>query len=237
MAMRERVVVALDLEDWDEAVRLASALSGRIGLFKIGISIFSKKGPEAIRRISEYGPVFYDAKFMDIPNTVAGAAKAVTSIGVRMFNVHALGGPEMMRAAVDASYMEAESLGIPRPKVLGVTMLTSIDQQILEGMGIRGDLGDIVLKLAELAKGAGLDGVVASAWETRRIKEELGKDFIVLVPGIRPSWERMDDQRRVATPQDAIAQGADYIVLGRAITRARDPIEALERVIEELKGH
>lgn len=237
MTDKERIVVALDLEDWDKALRLASILSGKVGLFKVGMALFSRKGPEAIRRISNYGPVFYDAKLMDIPNAVAGAARAITWLGVKMFNVHALGGPEMMGAAVKAASMEAESLGIERPKVLGVTILTSIDQGNLEMMGIRGNIGDIVLRLAELAKGMGLDGVVASAWETRRIKESIGKDFIVLVPGIRPPWESRKDQKRVATPSEAISEGADYIVLGRAITRAPDPIEAFEKIMEELKAY
>lgn len=235
--MNERIVVALDLEDWEKTLHLASILSGKVGFFKIGIVLLSRKGPEAIKEISRYGPVFYDAKFMDIPNSVAGAARAVTGLGVKMFDVHALGGLEMMGAAAEAASIEAESLGIERPKVLGVTVLTSMDREALEGVGIKGDVSDIVLRLAELAKKAGLDGVVSSAWETRRIKESLGKDFIVLVPGIRPSWERGEDQKRIATPSEAISEGADYIVLGRAITRAPDPIEAFERIVEELKAY
>ena len=178
--------------------------------------------------VSLGGEVFLDLKFHDIPNTVEGASKSACSLGVKIFNVHASGGKRMMEAAAKAAGAFKN-----RPLVLAVTVLTSMSDDDLGECGIRENVNEHVVKLAILAKQSGLDGVVASAHEIELIKAECGKDFVVLSPGIRPVWSDKDDQKRIVTPREAFEKGANYIVIGRAITKASDPVKAADRILEE----
>ncbi len=227
MAAESRLAVALDRPSAAEALELFERLRGLAGLFKVGSELFVVAGPDAVRSLVERGAqVFLDLKFHDIPRTVAAAAREATRLGVVMLNVHAAGGAEMMRAAAQAA-REVR----PDTKILAVTVLTSLPAT-----------GEQVLQLAEAARGAGLDGVVASPSEVELLRRSLGRDFVILTPGIRPLWasdapagKAKDDQKRVATPAEAIAAGADYIVVGRPITGAADPAAAAARVVEEIR--
>ncbi len=210
-------------------------------MFKIGSQLFTAEGPAAVEKLASLGAgIFLDLKFHDIPNTVAGAlAAAATLPGVRLINVHALGGLEMMRAAAGAVRAHAR-----RPKLLAVTVLTSLDASAMGQVGISGPLGTRAVKLARLARQAGLDGVVASVHEVSRIRQACGKGFLIAVPGVRPevsgrpprSSQWAGDQTRVTTPAEAIRAGADYIVVGRPITAARDPRAAAEAILEEISS-
>ncbi|PWK12858.1 orotidine-5'-phosphate decarboxylase [Tumebacillus permanentifrigoris] len=234
----EKIFVALDTDNMDEALRLADQLGDTIRTMKVGLQLFFKSGPVILDRLHERGfQVFMDCKFHDIPNTVAGASDSVTSHGVYMFNVHVGGGVEMMRRAKQAAVLRAEKLGIAVPKVIGVTQLTSTSQGVLnEEIGIPGDIRDCVLQYARLAQQAGLDGVVASGHEIQAIREACGPDFLTVIPGIRPTWAAANDQARIMTPTDALRAGADYLVIGRAITHAADPRAAALRILEEVQA-
>ncbi len=180
--------------------------------------------------------VFLDLKFHDIPNTVKGAAESATKLGVYVFTIHTSGGYEMMKAAADAARETSIKLGIKKPFVLGVTVLTSIDQQVLKKeMGVKKSLKEQVVYLAKLAKSAGLDGVVASPQEIREIRVSCGEDFIILTPGIRPKSRFLDDQKRVMTPKQALKQGADFLVIGRPIRNAKNPVEAAQDILKEME--
>jgi orotidine-5'-phosphate decarboxylase len=213
-------------------------------MFKINIHLFTAEGPSAVQKLQHLGPeIFLDLKFHDIPNTVAGAVTAAVSLpGVRLLDLHTLGGLEMMRAAAEAR----DESALPkarRPKLLGVTILTSMDNTSLRAVGISGAASVRAVKLARLARQAGLDGVVASPHEVRAIRRACGKDFLIVVPGIRPGVRgvsarpprrKKDDQARVATPAEAIRAGADYLVIGRPITAAPDPEAAARAILEEI---
>jgi orotidine-5'-phosphate decarboxylase len=179
--------------------------------------------------------IFLDLKFHDIPNTVSRASLSVTRLGVFMLNVHGLGGYDMMKKASEVVKAEADRLNIEKPKVLAVTVLTSMDENALKKVGISDTMNSEVLRLAELAKSAGLDGVVASPSEARLIRQALGEDFIIVTPGVRPSWAETGDQKRVATPQEALNNGADYIVIGRPVTEAEDPALAVKKILTSIK--
>ncbi|MBP7055297.1 MAG: orotidine-5'-phosphate decarboxylase [Candidatus Omnitrophica bacterium] len=236
MSPKDRLIVALDVDTKSRALSLAGELKDSVGFFKIGLELFSSCGPDIVRQISGIGcKVFLDLKFHDIPTTVAKAAVSVTGLGSYMFNVHALGGYDMMKRCGDAVKTEAERLKIARPKVIAVTVLTSMDQISLEKVGVGCDIKEEVIKLARLAKDAGLDGVVASPEEARMIRDDAGDDFIIVTPGVRPSWAAADDQRRVATPKEAVDNGASFIVVGRPITAAADPVEAAGKIIKEIR--
>jgi len=227
--------VALDFGRLDEAVRFARRVVGFAGMFKINTHLFTAGGPEAVRRIAALGPgIFLDLKFHDIPNTVGGAVSAAARLpGVKLLNVHATGGLQMMRAAAAA----LAGTGPRTPKLLAVTVLTSLDQAALRQAGITGTPSARAVSLARLAKRAGLDGVVASPHEIRQIRRACGREFLIVVPGVRPlagGRERRDDQARVATPGEAIHAGADYLVVGRPITAASDPEAAARAIIEEM---
>lgn len=228
---KDRIVVALDVADRDSALRLVEKLSGLVGMFKIGKQLFTAEGPNLVREIIAAGEkVFLDLKYHDIPNTVAGAAQSAAHLGVSIFNVHALGGSEMMQAAALA-IKEASA----RPLVLGVTVLTSMNDASLAEIGIPHQAKDLVLRLAKLARQAGLDGVVASPKEIRLIREQVASEnFVILTPGIRPAWSASGDQKRIATPAEALGDGADFIVIGRAITDSPDPRANAERILEEI---
>ena len=232
---KDRLVVALDVPDRESALALVEQVSGLVGMFKIGSQLFTAEGPELVREIVRAGErVFLDLKYHDIPNTVAGAVEAAARLGVSILNVHTLGGGEMMRAAAH-SVGDRGLLWITRPAVLGVTVLTSMDRGDLADVGITSDLREEVVRLATLARDCGLDGIVASPHEIRLIRERIAaRGFIVLTPGIRPAWSAKGDQKRIATPADAIRDGADFIVIGRAITDSAEPRAAAERILEEI---
>lgn len=224
--LKDRVLVALDVESKAEALKLADVLRGTVGGFKIGSRLFTAEGPDIVRALTGRGDrVFLDLKFHDIPNTVATAAAAATELGVWMLNVHASGGTAMMRAALDAAREAAAKRNRASPLVIAVTVLTSMNQAMMRETGIVIDLNDQVLRLAELVKEAGLDGVVASPRETKAIRARCGAGFTIVTPGIRGGTASVskDDQERTMTPDEAFAAGASYLVVGRPIIAAPDP--------------
>jgi orotidine-5'-phosphate decarboxylase len=232
----DRLYVALDVDRLEEAESLLDRLAGVVGGCKIGSQLFTAAGPLAIERALKRGyRVFLDLKYHDIPNTVAGAVREATRLGVFMLNVHASGGLVMLRAAAEAATKAAKELALPRPLVLGVTVLTSLDRRALETeVGVLGPVEAHVLRLAERAREAGLDGCVASAQEIAPLRLALGRRWVIVTPGIRPA-ERADDQIRTATPGVAVRAGADYLVIGRPITVAPDPRAAAHGIQEEIR--
>jgi orotidine-5'-phosphate decarboxylase len=233
----DQLLVALDVETRPQAEGLADALRGAVGGYKIGSRLFTSEGPDMVRALTSRGDrVFLDLKFHDIPNTVATAVTAATQLGVWMVNVHASGGTTMMRAAADAAREAAAAKGITAPLVIAVTVLTSMNQAALAETGIVVDLMDQVLRLAELTKEAGLDGVVASPRETAAIRERCGRDFVIVTPGIRGAGDAKDDQQRTMSPAEAIAAGASYLVVGRPIIGAADPRTAAAAIGESVNS-
>ena len=232
----ERLLAALDTTDLKHAKALAEALKGTVGGIKIGLELYSSRGVEGVRALAALGlPVFLDLKLHDIPNTVASAVRAMLPLEPFMLTVHAAGGAAMLRAAAAA----AAEAGDARPRLLAVTVLTSLDAEDLAQVGQAGPVAEQVLRLATLARDAGIDGAVCSPREVRLLRPRLGADFILVVPGIRPAWAASppgagDDQKRVTTPGEAIAAGADYLVIGRPITAARSPREAALRIAAEI---
>jgi orotidine-5'-phosphate decarboxylase len=236
LSARARLIVALDLPSADRAARMAEKLRGRVGLFKIGSELFGAEGPVLARYLAARGEaVFLDLKFHDIPNTVRGAAREATQLGVRIFNVHASGGRKMMEAAREGA-LEARSgkSGRKPPVILAVTVLTSLANEDLREIGIEGSPEEAVVRLARLAQSAGLDGVVASAREASAIRQACGPRFVIVTPGIRPASASAHDQARVSTPEEAIRAGADYLVVGRPITAAQEPEAAAEAIVAEI---
>ncbi|MEK7244924.1 MAG: orotidine-5'-phosphate decarboxylase [Pseudomonadota bacterium] len=231
LAPAERLFVALDTTDADAAAGLAKSLKGVVGGVKLGHEFFTAHGPAGIARVAAEGlPVFLDLKFHDIPNTVAGAVKAALALKPFMLDVHASGGAAMMGAAAKA----AAEPGNVRPLVVAVTVLTSLDDDDLRAVGMRPPVVEQAVRLAKLARASGLDGVVCSAKEAMAIRGACGRAFRLVVPGIRPAWAQAADQKRIVTPREAIALGADYLVVGRPITEARDPVAAARRIIAEI---
>jgi orotidine-5'-phosphate decarboxylase len=231
------LVVALDVSSSAEALALADRLSGTVGAFKIGKQLFTAEGPAIVRTLAERGErVFLDLKFHDIPNTVAGAVTSAVRTGAWMVNVHASGGRAMMRAAADAARITAEQLGRERPLVIGVTVLTSLDQAALAETGIAAALRDQVVRLATLAQASGLDGVVASPLEIADIRAACGDGFTIVTPGIRAAnLSGNDDQARTLSARDAIDAGAHYLVVGRPITAAADPRAAATQMAQDVE--
>jgi len=228
-----RVIVALDFSDGDQARQFVDRLEPGSCRLKIGKELFTREGPELVRYFTAKGhEIFLDLKFHDIPNTVARACQAAAALGVWMMNVHASGGSKMMSAARDA----VDELGPDRPLLIGVTVLTSMAGEDLRELGVNADPGEQVLRLATLAKASGLDGVVCSPQEASLLRDEFGETFKLVTPGIRPRGASMDDQSRVLTPVDAIRRGADYLVMGRPITRAEDPVSVLNHINQELQA-
>jgi len=238
MKPKDRIILALDVPDLDEALRIVYQFEEHVETFKVGSELFTAAGPEIIKKINTIGKkVFLDLKFHDIPNTVAKSAAAAARLGVFMFNVHTLGGLEMMKQAAEAIRKISLEANIDRPRLIGVTILTSIDQSVLQdelGIGLR--MSAQVKHLAGLAYRAGLDGVVASPEDAGNLRAHFGNDFLIVTPGIRPSWASPDDQKRMLTPKEALRRGADYLVIGRAILSQPDPVNALKRIEEEIAG-
>ena len=234
---QEKLIVALDVKTAAEALRLFAALRDAAGMFKIGSQLFTAAGPAIVREIvAAGGRVFLDLKFHDIPNTVAGACVEAVRLGVSLFNVHALGGSEMMRRAAEATRETAAREGLVRPRLIAVTALTSADAATLAEVGLTETPEDLVLRLARLADDCGLDGVVASPREVAPLRAAITrKDFLLVTPGVRPLRVARDDQKRVLTPGEAINVGASYLVVGRAITAAPDPARAAQAIIAEMQ--
>ncbi len=234
IAVRPQLIVALDVEGLDSALALVHRLRGLPALYKVGHEALFGYGDAILRALGEAGAqIFVDAKLHDIPRTVAAGVRALVRPGVRIVNVHALGGAAMMEAAVQAAHERARELGIETPQIYAVTILTSISAADLGELGLAGGPGENVIRLAALARDARCAGVVCSVHEAVSIKEYFGSGFGVLCPGIRPGGEAAGDQKRVATPAEAARAGADYIVVGRPITHAPDPRAAAERILAE----
>jgi len=233
---REMLIFALDIgEDIDDAISWVKRLEDHVGIFKIGKESFTQYGPRIIEKIRERGKeVFLDLKFHDIPNTVAGAAVGALKHGVFMFNVHALGGRQMMEEAVAAVNRVVKETGVPRPMILAVTVLTSLNDGDLTQLGFNCPASELTLRLSKIAQDSGVSGVVASAYDIENIRTACGRDFIIVTPGIRDALKRDDDQKRTATVRDAIMRGADYIVVGRPIRKAVDPVQKVEEIVNEI---
>jgi orotidine-5'-phosphate decarboxylase len=228
----EQLLVALDVNSADRALALADALHGHVGGFKVGSQLYTAAGPDVVRSLAGRGErVFLDLKFHDIPNTVAGAVRSAAEVGVWMLTVHASGGEAMLRAAHEASGEEG-------PRIVAVTVLTSLDDASLARLGVTRPLADHVVALAETARRAGIDGVVASPREIEPIRAACGPDFTIVTPGIRPASAAAgaDDQARTATAASAIARGANYLVVGRPIIAAPDPVGAAQQLAEEISA-
>ena len=229
MSIKEKLIVALDVETPSAALELVRQLHSVAGMFKVGSQLFTSAGPQIVRDIIALNSkVFLDLKFHDIPHQVAGAARSAAELGVSLFTVHASGGSEMLSRAVEAA--------AGRSKVLAISVLTSIDAAILSQIGVTGSPEDSVMRLVKLAEASGVDGVVASPQEIKTIRSEIQRpEFLVVTPGIRPASKANEDQKRVATPAAAIADGASYLVVGRPITGARDPMQAAEEIVAEME--
>lgn len=229
------IICALDTTDVDVAVKTAQAVRAHVGGIKLGLEYFTANGARGVQRITDLSvPVFLDLKFHDIPNTVAKAIRATAGINTFMMTVHTAGGRAMLQRAIDASDEIAQLTGKERPLIIGVTILTSMDQDDLSMIGMNSPLPDQVKRLADLAQSAGLDGVVCSPYEITMLREACGDEFKLIVPGIRPATADHDDQKRVMTPQDAMQRGADFLVIGRPITQADDPAKAAAEIAGSL---
>lgn len=238
-SIKDRLVLALDINTEVEALQLVSELKDSVGIFKVGHLLFTAFGPSIVRAIIRAGGrVFLDLKYHDIPNTVAKACAEAVKLGVDILNVHALGGVEMMRAAADAAWETAEKHKLPHPAVLAVTILTSMDAKSLRReLKITRSLQREVAHLARMAQRAGLQGVVASPQEIKIIRRSIRGRFLILTPGVRPTWSEHQDQKRTMTPGEAIAAGADYIVLGRPVLHAKDRRSAVAKIAEEIETY
>jgi orotidine-5'-phosphate decarboxylase len=226
----DRVFVAIDRMDLEMAHADVARLKTLAGGIKLGLEFFVANGPQGVRAVAGPVPLFLDLKLHDIPNTVAGGVRAACLLSPRFLTIHAAGGEAMMRAAADA----ARAAGPARPMLLGITVLTSLDAGDLDAVGQRGPVGEQAKRLAALAQKSGLDGVVCSAHEVADLRALCGPDFKLMVPGIRPEWAASNDQKRVVTPAEAIARGADYLVIGRPITQSEDPAAALQKIADEI---
>jgi orotidine-5'-phosphate decarboxylase len=232
--MRDRLIVALDMSEPAHALGTAKRLRGVVPQVKVGLTLFATSGPGIVDRLREYGfDVFVDLKLHDIPHQVRGATAELTCLGASMITVHASGGAEMVAAAVQGADEGAVRYKMPRPKVLAVTVLTSMSAEQLAATGVLDSPAEQVRRLAQLSMGAGADGVVCSPEEAEEMRALLGPDALIITPGVRPEWAERGDQTRVATPAAAIAAGADFIVIGRPVTEAEDPAAAVERIIAE----
>lgn len=234
--MKRRLVFALDVESLAEAERLIDELLAEVGLFKIGKQLFLHAGPAIVRRVRDRGgEVFLDLKFHDIPRTVAKAGVEAARLGVKMFDVHASGSAEMMRATASEVDRACRREALRRPKMLAVTVLTSLSRDDLKSVGVMAGVESQVVRLARLAKESGMDGVVASPHEIVKIRRSCGRGFAIVTPGVRPARAAVDDQKRVMTPEEAIRAGADYLVVGRPILDAKSPRDAARAIVAEME--
>ena len=236
---RSSLIVALDFDSLPTAIKFAKQVADLVGMFKIGNQLFTSAGPEAVRQVAQLGTdIFLDLKYHDIPNTVAGAVLAAASLpGVQLVNVHALGGAAMLQAAVQA-ISAGVPMGADRPRLLAVTVLTSMDKKAMKEVGIGGPPQLRAVHLAKLSQKAGADGVVASVQEAKAIRKACGREFLIVTPGVRPKQKsasgEKDDQSRTATPREAIKAGADFMVVGRPVLAAADPRAAIAEIVEEI---
>lgn len=229
--------LALDVSNSEVAIRTTKELKGYVDVFKVGLELFTSEGPAIVSKIKEAGGrVFVDLKFNDIPNTVAGAVKSITKLGADYIDIHASGGPDMMKAAVEAAHEEAERSGlVSPPKILAITVLTSLDNNQLRILKLQNDAQSLVINWAQLAQSCGLNGVVNSIAEAENIRKVCGRDFITVTPGIRlGALSPNDDQKRVGTPEEAVRAGASAIVVGRPILQSKDPVAAAVSIKERM---
>lgn len=237
MKPSDRIFCALDTTDTSAAVALARQLSGAVGGIKLGLEFYCANGADGFKAVAETGmPIFLDLKFHDIPNTVAGAIRAVAPLGPKILTIHTQGGPEMMRRAAEAAAEESDKHGQDKPWITGVTILTSMDDDDLASIGVQDSVPDQVARLAALAHKSGLDGMVCSPREITLARQATSADFKLVVPGIRPAGTAAGDQKRVMTPSDAVSAGADVLVIGRPITQAEDPAAAARAIAESING-
>jgi len=233
--LARRVIIALDVKNREEAYDLAARLREAV-VFKVGLELFTAEGPALFKKFKALRKdIFLDLKLHDIPNTVAGAVASGMRHGVRMMTIHASGGREMMAKAAERAREAAAAANAPRPVLLGVTVLTSLKGPDLTEVGMDADVQAQVRRLAGLAKAAGLDGVVCSPQEIEVLRRDFGRELLIVTPGIRPAWAAAQDQKRIMTPAEAVAKGADYLVIGRPVTGAPDPREAFLRVVSEIR--
>jgi orotidine-5'-phosphate decarboxylase len=233
---KRRLIFALDVDTLEDARKWVDLLREQVGVFKIGKQLFTRCGPEVVSLVQAGGvDVFLDLKYHDIPNTVAMAGLEALRLGVRMFNVHALGGFDMMSSLADKVDAACPRGNPERPLLLAVTILTSSNDETLRAIGIDRPVAEMVPRLAKLAQDAGMDGVVASPQEVDSIRAACGRDFLIVTPGVRPGFASQDDQKRVMTPGEALRAGADYLVIGRPISAAADPARATEMIIREMQ--
>lgn len=233
---KERIILALDVDDLGEAEKLVVELKDYVGFFKVGLQLFTSYGFSAIKMIRDHGAkVYCDLKFHDIPNTVSHACSNLIKHNINFFNIHLQGGSKMVSQVVKTSKDTAKNLGIEPPTILGVSLLSSFGQRTLsEELCVEKNIEDYIVKLAQMAKNNGLNGIVAGASEAKRIRQEFGEDFVILCPATRPTWAAVNDQVRVDTPAEAIKLGVDYLVIGRPITDAKDKISAVNLIIDEI---
>ena len=230
----ERIILALDFAEFEEAESWVKRFKGKIPTYKVGPILYLKHGKEVLKRFSELGvDLFLDLKFHDIPSTVEKTVRQLCCLNIKMFTLHALGGFDMMKRVSDSVAEEADKLSKPKPMTLAVTVLTSHDISTLNEIGINNSTKDEVLKLAGVAEKAGIDGLVCSGQELEFVKKEFGDRFKLVIPGIRPAT-KTHDQKRVVTPKDAILKGADYLVIGRAITEAENPERVMEDIVNQI---
>lgn len=232
-----RLIAALDFPTVEAAKKAVEEIGDAVAYYKVGMELYYAAGNDMIRFLKEHNKkVFLDLKLQDIPNTVASALKVEARLGVDMINVHAVGGKKMMEAAAKAVKETAEELGVERPKLIAVTILTSMDEEQFADLNYKNTIPEQVVALAKLAKAAGLDGVVASPKEAAAIREACGPDFLIVTPGVRPAGSALDDQSRVTTPAQAFANGSTHIVVGRPIMKAENRKQAAEAIVEEIKS-
>ncbi|WP_288190356.1 orotidine-5'-phosphate decarboxylase [uncultured Veillonella sp.] len=233
----DRLIVALDVSTMEQMKDIVDTLGDAVSFYKVGMELFYAAGEDTVAYLRDCGKsVFLDLKLHDIPNTVAQGVKSLTRLGANLITIHGQGGAVMLKAAADAAREAAEELGVERPKLLAITVLTSFDDTTWSGIGGQLPIADQVRRLALLAKDAGVDGVVASPLEAKLIREACGDDFLIVTPGIRPAFAAANDQKRIATPSGALRDGASRLVIGRPITKADNPREAVRMILEEMEA-
>ena len=233
----DRIITALDVSTMDDVAYYVDTLGDAVSFYKVGMELFYSVGPDAVRYLKSQGKhVFLDLKLHDIPNTVAQSVRALTRLGADFLTIHGTGGRAMMEAAADAAKDEAVRLSIERPRLLAVTVLTSVDEAAWQEIGGKYSIAETVKNLAKMAKEAGVDGTVSSPYEAKEIRQMNGPDFLIVTPGIRPSFAVANDQKRFTTPSEALADGASHLVIGSPITKAKNPVAAVHAILDEIQG-